>query len=88
MWLLISSKSLLQRINKRPESKWPDDIYQRWAGRFESSDLPSFTDIVVASERAITRHLRQRIGNAKLTMFQRLLSRTFGKCSSVIVTLL
>jgi len=48
------------------QSKWPDEIYQRWAGRFESSDLPSLNDIVVASERAITKLLRQRIGNTKI----------------------
>jgi len=45
------------------QSKWPDDIYQRWAGRFETSDLPSLTDIVVAAKNPMTRLLRQRIGN-------------------------
>ena len=48
------------------QSKWPDEIYQRWAGRFETSDLPSLNDIVVATERAITELLRERIGNAKI----------------------
>lgn len=48
------------------QSKWPDDIYQRWAGRFESSDLPSLNDIVVAAKRPLTKLLRQRIGNAKI----------------------
>ena len=48
------------------QSKWPDDIYQRWAGRFESSDLPSLNDIVVAAKNPLTRLLRQRIGNARI----------------------
>jgi thiol:disulfide interchange protein DsbC len=48
------------------QSKWPDEIFQRWAGRFESSELPSLNDIVVATNKAITRLLRQRIGNAKI----------------------
>jgi len=48
------------------QSRWPDEIYQRWSGRFASSDLPSLNDIVVASNRAITKLLRQRIGNAKI----------------------
>lgn len=48
------------------QSKWPDDIYQRWAGRFETSDLPSLNDIVVAAKRPLTNLLRQRIGNAKI----------------------
>jgi len=48
------------------QSKWPDDIFQRWAGRFETSDLPSLTDIVVAAKSPMTRLLRERIGNAKI----------------------
>jgi thiol:disulfide interchange protein DsbC len=46
------------------QSKWPEDTYQRWAGRFESSDLPSLNDIVAADKNSLTRLLRQRIGNA------------------------
>ncbi len=48
------------------QSKWPDDLYQRWQGRFESSDLPSLTDIVVANQSDLTRLLRQRIGNGRI----------------------
>ena len=48
------------------QSKWPDEIYQRWSGRFEVSDLPSLNDIVVASKRPITKLLRERIGNAQI----------------------
>jgi len=48
------------------QSKWPDEIYRRWAGRFEVSDLPSLNDIVVATERAVTKLLRQRLGNAEI----------------------
>jgi thiol:disulfide interchange protein DsbC len=47
------------------QSKWSDDIYQRWSGRFASSDLPSLSDIGVASEKPVTRLLRQRLGNVK-----------------------
>ncbi len=48
------------------QSKWPDDIYQRWAGRFESSELPSLGDIVVPANSSLTKLLRQRVGNAKI----------------------
>jgi thiol:disulfide interchange protein DsbC len=48
------------------QSKWPDDIFQRWAGRFETSDLPSLDDIVVATKQPLTRLLRQRVGNGKV----------------------
>jgi thiol:disulfide interchange protein DsbC len=48
------------------QSKWSDEIFQRWAGRFESSGLPSLNDIVVAAKNPMTRLLRQRIGNAKI----------------------
>ena len=48
------------------QSKWPDEIYQRWSGRFAASDLPSLNDIIVATNRAITKLLRQRIGNANI----------------------
>ncbi len=48
------------------QSKWPDDIYQRWAGRFESSELPSLNDIVIAAKNPLTKLLRQRIGNARI----------------------
>ena len=48
------------------QSKWSDEIYERWSGRFASSDLPSLTDSAVAPEPPVTRLLRQRIGNAKI----------------------
>ena len=48
------------------QSKWPEDIYQKWAGNFDNSDLPSLSDIVVAAKQPLTKLLRQRIGNAKL----------------------
>lgn len=48
------------------QSKWPDDIYQRWAGRSETSELPSLNDIVVAARSPLTRLLQQRIGNARI----------------------
>ena len=48
------------------QSKWPEDTYQRWAGRFESSDLPSLDENVVATRNPLTRLLRNRIGNAEI----------------------
>ena len=45
------------------QSQWPDEIYSRWAGRFEVSELPSLNDVVAANERHVTRRLRQRIGD-------------------------
>lgn len=44
------------------QSKWPDEIYTRWAGRFATSDLPSLSDITVAANEPTTRLLRQRVG--------------------------
>ena len=52
------------------QSKWPDDLFERWAGRFESSDLPSLTDIVVADKNPITELLRQRVGNVEIEDLQ------------------
>ena len=48
------------------QSKWPDDIYQRWAGRFLATELPSLTDVIKAQEASVTKLLRQRIGDAKI----------------------
>ncbi|MBT8435675.1 MAG: thioredoxin fold domain-containing protein [Gammaproteobacteria bacterium] len=48
------------------QSKWPDDIYQRWSGRFASSDLSSLDDALAALKQPVTSLLRQRIGNAKI----------------------
>jgi len=47
-------------------SKWPDETYQRWSGRFASSELPSLDDIGAAARKPPTRLLRRRIGNAKI----------------------
>ena len=51
------------------QSKWPDDIYQKWAGRYKVSDIPqigsslenSTTDQIDVND--MTRLLRQRLGN-------------------------
>ena len=48
------------------QSKWPDEIFQRWSGRFASTDLPSLDDIVTAVNNSLTELLRKRIGNAKI----------------------
>ena len=48
------------------QSKWPDDLYQRWAGRFESSDLPSLDDFATAAKKRLTRLLQQRVGTANI----------------------
>ena len=48
------------------QSKWPDDLFQRWAGRFEASDLPSLSDTAVVTSSPITRLLRQRVGNVTI----------------------
>ena len=45
------------------QSQWTDEIYQRWAGQFKVSTLPSLNDVIVANERHLTRHLRSRIGD-------------------------
>jgi thiol:disulfide interchange protein DsbC len=48
------------------QSQWPDEIYQRWAGRNEVSELPSLTDFTLSRENSMTRLLQQRIGNVKI----------------------
>ena len=48
------------------QSKWPDDTFQRWAGRFETSELPSLTDIAVAAKSPLTELLRKRVGDVKI----------------------
>jgi mono/diheme cytochrome c family protein/protein-disulfide isomerase len=48
------------------QSKWPQETYQRWSGRFEISDLPSLTDVVVARKKEVTRLLRQRLGKVEI----------------------
>jgi len=46
------------------QAQWPEEIYQRWSGRFAASELPSLTDNTVSPEQSVTRLLRQRLGNA------------------------
>lgn len=48
------------------QSHWSDEIYQRWAGRNEVSDLPALTDFKLARENSMTRLLQRRIGNVKI----------------------
>ena len=48
------------------QSKWPDDLYAKWAGRFKVSSLPSLDDIEEANKARLTRLLRQRIGDVKI----------------------
>jgi thiol:disulfide interchange protein DsbC len=48
------------------QSQWPDEIYQRWAGRNEVADLPSLTDSTLARKNTMIRLLQQRIGNVKI----------------------
>ena len=48
------------------QSRWTDDIYQRWSGRFASSELPSIGDDAAAPEPSVTRFLRQRIGGTRI----------------------
>jgi len=33
------------------QSKWPDDLYQKWSGRFEDTSLPSIDDIKGLTKR-------------------------------------
>ncbi len=48
------------------QSKWPAEIYHKWAGNFEVSALPSLSDIEVSANSQLTRLIRQRIGGAKI----------------------
>lgn len=48
------------------QSKWPDDIYQRWSGRFAATDLPSLSDGGTVPEQPVTRLLRQRLGATEI----------------------
>ncbi len=50
------------------QSKWPDEIYDKWSGRFTSNEkLPSLTDIVDARKRQVTRLLKQQFRAANFT---------------------
>ena len=48
------------------QSKWPDDIYTKWAGRFNIEDsTPSLYDLKkLLDKKPDTRYLKQRLGNA------------------------
>jgi mono/diheme cytochrome c family protein len=48
------------------QSKWPDQLYRKWAGNFEIDSLPSLDDVEVAYKKSITRHLIKRIGDVDL----------------------
>lgn len=48
------------------QSKWPDELYQKWAGHFEVASLPSLDDVVNALNNSVTRLLRQRLGDVEL----------------------
>lgn len=52
------------------QSQWPDETYQRWSGRFASSELPSIGDSPVADKTPEISLLRQRIGNARIDDIQ------------------
>ncbi len=51
------------------QSKWSDDIYQKWAGRYQVSDIPQIDSSVTKStntqvaENEMTNLLRLRLGN-------------------------
>ena len=48
------------------QSKWPDDLYAKWANRFEDEILPSIGSAQAATRQDITRYLKQRLGNTAL----------------------
>lgn len=55
------------------QSKWSDEIYDRWSGKFETTTLPSLDDISKINKTpkvpSLTRLLKQRMGNkAKIGM--------------------
>lgn len=51
------------------QSKWSDDIYERWSRRFEQDErkLPSLSDIFEAQNRILTKYLSQRTGIKDIT---------------------
>jgi thiol:disulfide interchange protein DsbC len=48
------------------QSKWPDDLYQKWATRFEVDSLPPVTGTQQPANQSITRLLKQRLGTIEL----------------------
>lgn len=54
------------------QSKWPDEIYQRWAGRNKASDIPSISEVVETSQKEtaqekMTRLLKLRLGSDEIS---------------------
>ncbi len=56
----------IDRVIAYFQSKWPDELYQKWAGQFEVTALPSLTDVETALSNSLTRFLRQRLGNVEI----------------------
>jgi mono/diheme cytochrome c family protein len=52
------------------QSKWPDELYQKWAGNFEIDSLPSLDDVEIAYKKSITKYLKQRIGDVDMDAVQ------------------
>lgn len=48
------------------QSKWPDDLYSKWAKNFQQTKLPSLDDVGDLLNKSITRHLRKRLGNVEI----------------------
>jgi protein-disulfide isomerase/mono/diheme cytochrome c family protein len=55
------------------QSKWPDDIYQKWSGRYQTSDIPliestaKLSTDTQAAENKMTSLLRLRLGNKEIS---------------------
>ena len=54
------------------QSKWPDSVYQKWAGANAASDMPSISNIVETLEQAtaenkMTALLKQRLGKSQIS---------------------
>ena len=50
------------------QSKWPDDVYQKWAGRFQAGDIPPIgATAKQTSENNMTDLLRLRLGNRNVS---------------------
>ena len=51
------------------QSKWPDDVYQKWSGRYQASDIPQIdtsvkqSTVTQVAENEMTNLLRLRLGN-------------------------
>lgn len=54
------------------QSKWPDSVYQKWAGANAASDIPSISNIVETPEQAtaenkMTALLKKRLGRGQIS---------------------